>query len=101
MVKLTGDKFLFLDIDNNNNTVDVNQSGDGSHYMDIKLGTGSYAHDVDISQTGDGNHAGRVDLDGYATDFDLLQQGSTSQSYSLDMTCGTANGCAVSTTQGN
>ena len=96
-----GDKFLFLDIDNNNNTVDVNQSGDGSHYMDIKLGTGSYAHDVDISQTGDGNHSGRVDLDGYATDFDLLQQGSTNQSYSLDMTCGTANGCAVSTTQGN
>ena len=96
-----GDKFLFLDVDNNNNTVDVNQSGDGSHYMDIKLGTGSYAHDVDISQTGDGNHAGRVDLDGYSTDFDLLQQGSTSQSYSLDMTCGTANGCAVSTIQGN
>ena len=96
-----GDKFLFLDIDNNNNTVDVNQSGDGSHYMDIKLGSGSYAHDVDISQTGDGNHAGRVDLDGYSTDFDLLQQGNTNQSYSLDMTCGTANGCAVSTTQGN
>ena len=96
-----GDKFLFLDVDNNNNTVDVNQSGDGSHYMDIKLGTGSYAHDVDISQTGDGNHAGRVDLDGYSTDFDLLQQGNTNQSYSLDMTCGTANGCAVSSTQGN
>ena len=83
------------------NTVDVNQSGAGAHYMDITLGTGSYAHDVDISQTGTGNHAGRVNLDGYATDFDLTQQGSTSQTYDLDMTCGTANGCAVSTTQGN
>ena len=96
-----GDKFLFLDVDNNNNTVDINQSGSGSHYLDLHLESGSYAHDVDISQTGTGNHGARIDLDGYSTDFDLQQQGSTDQNYSVDMTCGTANGCAVSTTQGN
>ena len=89
------------DIDNGNNTVDINQSGSGEHYLDLSLGTGSYAHDVDISQTGSGNHSGRVNLDGYSTDFDLLQQGSTNQNYNLDMTCGTQNGCSVSTTQGN
>ena len=96
-----GDKILFLDVDNNNNTVDINQSGSGEHFLDLKLGTGSYAHDVDISQTGTGDHAARVDLDGYSTDFDLLQQGSTDQDYNIDMTCGTANGCTLSTTQGN
>ena len=96
-----GDKFLFLDVDNNNNTVDINQSGSGSHYLDLHLESGSYAHDVDISQTGTGSHGARINLDGYSTDFDLQQQGSTDQNYSVDMTCGTANGCAVSTTQGN
>ena len=56
---------------------------------------------MDISQTGTGNHAARVDLDGYSTDFDLSQQGSTDQDYSIDMTCGTQAGCTLSTTQGN
>ena len=96
-----GDKTLFLDINNNNNTVDVTQSGTGEHYLDITLGTGDYAHDVDISQTGTGNHAARVDLDGYSTDFDLNQQGSTDQDYNVDMTCGVQAGCTLSTTQGN
>ena len=96
-----GDKTLFLDINNNNNTVDVTQSGTGEHYLDITLGSGSYAHDVDISQTGTGNHAARVDLDGFSTDFDLNQQGSTDQDYNIDMTCGVQAGCTLSTTQGN
>ncbi len=43
----------------------------------------------------------RIDLDGYSTDFDLIQQGSTDQNYNIDMTCGTQSGCSVSTTQGN
>ena len=88
-------------VDNNNNTVDINQSGSGSHYLDLHLESGSYAHDVDISQTGTGSHGARINLDGYSTDFDLQQQGSTDQNYSVDMTCGTANGCTLSTTQGN
>ena len=96
-----GDKTLFLDINNNNNTVDINQSGTGEHYLDLSLDTGSYAHDVDISQTGTGDHAARVELDGYSTNFDLVQQGSTDQDYNVDMTCGTSSGCTLSTTQGN
>jgi len=96
-----GDKTLFLDINNNNNTVDVTQSGTGEHYLDLSLDTGSYAHDVDISQTGTGDHAARVELDGYSTNFDLVQRGSTDQDYNVDMTCGTSSGCTLSTTQGN
>jgi len=44
--------------------------------------------------------AARVDLDGYSTDFDLIQQGSTAQSYNLDNTCSNALGCTINTTQG-
>ena len=73
----------------------------GEHFLDLTLGSGSYAHDVDISQTGTGNHAARVDLDGFSTDFDLNQQGSTDQDYNIDMTCGVQAGCTLSTTQGN
>ena len=94
-----GDKILFLDINNNNNTVDITQSDDGSHYLDVLLDTGSYAHDVDITQEGTGNHAARVDLDGYSIDFDLTQDSSSSQSYSVESTCGSASGCSISTTQ--
>ena len=48
-----------------------------------------------------GNRA-RVSLGGgYATDFDLLQQGSTDQSYELNSTCSNALGCTVNVTQGN
>tara|TARA_X000000950_G_scaffold66556_2_gene82037 strand:- start:934 stop:2403 length:1470 start_codon:yes stop_codon:yes gene_type:complete len=96
-----GDKTLFLDINNSNNTVDITQSGTGEHFLDLKLDTGNYAHDVDITQQGSGNHAGRVELDGYSTDFDLMQQGSTDQDYNINMTCGTVSGCTLSTTQGN
>ena len=90
---------LFLDINNDNNTVDINQSDDGSHYLDVLLDTGSYAHDVDISQSGTGNHAARIDLDGYSTDFDLSQSGGTDQDYSITSTCGSSGGCTLSTTQ--
>ena len=41
-----------------------------------------------------------MDLDGYSTDFDLIQQGSTAQSYNLDNTCSNALGCTINTTQG-
>ena len=95
------DKTLFVDINNSNNTVDINQSGTGEHFLDLNLDTGSYAHDIDISQTGSGDHAARVDLDGYSVDFDLLQQGSTDQDYNIEMTCGVIAGCTLSTTQGN
>ena len=55
-----------------------------------------------ITQQGTGDHAARVTVGGgYATDFDLLQQGSTDQSYELNSTCSNALGCTVNVTQGN
>ena len=93
-------KSLFLDVDNNGNDVDILQKDTGTHYLDLSLG-GSGNHDVDITQQGTGNHAARITLGGYDTDFDLLQQGSTSQSYELNNSCGNALGCSIDVTQGN
>ena len=92
-------KSLFLDVDNNGNDVDILQKDTGTHYLDLSLG-GSGNHDVDITQQGTGNHAARITLGGYDTDFDLLQQGSTSQSYELNNSCGNALGCSINVTQG-
>ena len=92
------DKTMFLDINNDSNTIDITQKGAGSHFLDIT--TAGSAHDIDIMQKDDGNHAARVDLGGYSYNFDLTQQGSSSQSYSVTSSCGAANGCTLNTTQG-
>ena len=90
-------KTMFLDINGNSNTGTFIQEDVGTHYLDVTLDAN---HDVLITQRGNGNHAARVNLAGYSTDFDLIQQGNTSQNYTLDNTCGNALGCTISTTQG-
>ena len=47
-------------------------------------------------------HTATINLSGsYGTALNLLQQGYTSQSYSLSQNCLTVGGCSVSVTQGN
>ena len=95
--KDNNEKTMFLDVNGNSNTGTFIQEDVGTHYLDVTLDA---SHDVTITQRGSGNHAARVDLDGYSTDFDLIQQGNTSQNYTLDNTCGNALGCTISITQG-
>ena len=90
-------KTMFLDINGNSNIGIFIQEDVGTHYLDVTLDAN---HDVTITQRGNGNHAARVNLAGYSTDFDLIQQGNTSQNYTLDNTCSNALGCTISTTQG-
>ena len=90
-------KTMFLDINGNSNIGIFIQEDVGTHYLDVTLDAN---HDVSITQRGNGNHAARINLAGYSTDFDLIQQGNTSQNYTLDNTCGNALGCTISTTQG-
>ena len=89
---------MFLDINNDSNTIDIQQKGVGSHYLDVT--TAGSAHDIDIIQKDSGNHAARVDLSGYSYNFDLTQQGSSNQNYSVTSSCGSAGGCTLNTTQG-
>ena len=107
----------------NNNDVDVYQSGTHTHYLDVHAddtivetwqeGTGShYSHayfygtadgsDVDIMQKGNANHNAQIKLQGnQPTTLNLIQQGTTNQSYNLTQTCYTTGGCTVNVTQGN
>ena len=53
-------------------------------------------------QKGTGTHTAYITLQGTETiDLTLIQQGSTTQSYSLTQTCVTVGGCSVTVTQGN
>ena len=58
-------------------------------------------NDVSLNQKGSAAHAATVTLSGtYGTNLDLVQQGSTAQSYILSQNCLTTGGCNVSVTQG-
>ena len=53
-------------------------------------------------QKGNANHNAQIRLQGnQPTTLNLLQQGSTNQSYNLTQTCYTTGGCTVNVTQGN
>ena len=104
------------------NTVDIYQSGDHTHNLDIHAddvvheswqGSGThYSHAyfygnsddsiTDMTQKGSGNHNAQIRIQGnQPTTLNLLQQGGTNQTYSLTQNCYTSGGCTVNVTQGN
>jgi hypothetical protein len=118
----SGGHYARLDIHGSNNNVSGFQanSGNGGHTYN-QLIFSSY-NDVYVEQRGDGaktlnltisnddntvsviqratSHTATINLSGsYGTALNLLQQGYTSQSYSLSQNCLTVGGCSVSVTQ--
>jgi len=78
------------------------QEGSGSHYAHIYYYQNSHDSITDIEQKGSGSHQARITLQGSEhTNLNLLQQGSTNQSYNITNTCHTVGGCSVNVTQGN
>jgi len=121
-----GGHFVRLDIHGSNNTFLGSQRSNNSghehsnitniygNYNDVytrqesnqdktlNLTINNSNNDVDIKQKGSATHSATVTISGsYGTNLDLLQQGSTAQSYSLTQDCQTSGGCSVSVTQGN
>lgn len=94
-------KDIFGKVTGSNNSVTVYQHEDSNKYLDFDL-TGN-GHTLDVEQTGTGAHNAEITLiNGTApSTVNLLQQGSTDQSYSLEQTCYTTGGCTVDVTQGN
>ena len=81
-----------------NNDVFIKQKGNGNKYamMTIRTDGGEQS----IVQKDDGAHSATIDLTGsYHTDLNLIQYGSTDQTYTLTQDCQTAGGCAISLTQ--
>jgi hypothetical protein len=101
-------KTQFVEVLGSNNSVTTNQKGTGNHYLDVKV-TGDN-HTAGIVQDGAGNHRATVHLDGTQPwNFQLNQNGSTSQTYSLphtmsdgsgvNGTCAAIGGCNLTVNQ--
>ena len=82
------------------NDIWFRQQHDGGKDIDLTI-YNSY-NDVTLRQKGNGaTHSATITLDGiYGTTLNLLQQGTTTQTYSLSVDCYTAGGCSASVTQG-
>jgi hypothetical protein len=86
-------KTQFVFVGGNNNTIATNQKDTGSHFLNLDI-TGN-SHNVGIVQEGAGNHSANVVLSGSQPwNFQLNQNGSTSQNYTLPH--GMSDGSAVS-----
>ena len=119
-----GGNFLRLDIHGSNNDFSGSQKMDSSsttHSMTVNLysnsndvfaqqwangnktltlTTNNDSNIVDIEQNSTGAHSATISLDGTnPTTLDLLQQGTTNQSYTLTQSCVTVGGCSISVTQ--
>lgn len=95
----TGHTFTSL-IFSDYNDIWVRQQHDGA--KTINLTTNSDGNDITLTQKGTwAQHSASITLSGTEpTILNLLQQGSTSQSYTLSQSCVTVGGCSVSVTQG-
>lgn len=93
-------KNIFGKVTGDSNNVTVYQHDDSNKYLDFNL-TGD-GHTIDVEQTGTGAHNAEIDLTygSASSTVNLLQQGSTNQSYSIEQTCYTAGGCSTTVTQG-
>ena len=100
-VTQTGDaeKQSFILINGSSNNITNIQSGTGTKYSDIKA-TGN-GHTVSLDQRDNGSHAARIEVTnaGGSSNVNILQQGSTNQTYLLQQSCANAGGCAVTLTQ--
>ena len=95
----TGHYYAQLIFSDNNN-IWTAQRGNGR--KTINLYTTSDGNDVSVTQWGNNaEHNANIQLTGtYGTDLLLLQQGTTTQNYTLQQNCITVGGCSVSVTQG-
>jgi hypothetical protein len=95
-----GEKLAFISITGNNNNETVTQSGTGNHFLDLTM-TGN-GNGATVTQTGFATQKATINLTnaGGPSIITLLQQGSTSQIYSISQSCATLSGCSVSVTQG-
>ena len=82
-----------------NNTVWIKQQNNGQKTIDLT--TYSDENTVSIVQKGNNaEHQASVILNGtYGTDLNLIQQGTTTQTYQLTQYCYTVGGCSVTVNQ--
>lgn len=94
-----GIKGVLARVNDNNNSLLIQQQDSGNHYIDVTLSGGN--KNVDILQEGSANHAAKVGLTGLPVDLSLTQSGNGTahQSYSIQFNCATSGGCPKITVQ--
>ncbi len=94
-----GAKGIFATVENNNNTINIQQKDSGNHYLDLSLSGGNKS--VTVLQEGSANHMALINLSGNPTSLSLSQSGATQNFYSITHSCATAGGCGtITVTQG-
>ena len=90
-----GEKRNFTNVNGNLNTINHLQNGTGTKYSDIKA-TGN-GHSITLDQKDGGAHAARIEVtnNGGASTVNVSQQGNTNQTYSVQQLCATVGGCSV------
>jgi hypothetical protein len=93
-----GMKGAFVTVNDNNNSITLQQKDSGNHWADIMVsGNGKT---VDILQQGSAGHMASVQLTGpQPASLNLQQSGSTQQFYAIQSNCTTVGGCAPITVQ--
>jgi len=93
-----GMKGAFVTVNDNNNSITLQQKDSGNHWADIMVsGNGK---SVDILQQGSAGHMASVQLTGpQPASLNLQQSGNTQQFYAIQSNCVTAGGCAPITVQ--
>lgn len=95
-----GGKGVFATVNNDYNTVNIQQKDSGNHYLSLTL-TGGHKT-VDVLQQGSAAHMASITLSGNPTELSLTQTGTAQQYYSITHNCTTAGGCGtIEVTQGN
>jgi hypothetical protein len=91
---------MTVNLYSNSNDVFAQQWANGNKTLNLTINNDSNI--VDIEQKSAGAHSATISLDGTnPTTLDLLQQGTTNQSYTLTQSCVTVGGCSISITQGD
>ena len=90
-----GEKINFTNVSGDLNIINHLQNGTGTKYSDIKA-TGN-GHSITLDQKDGGAHAARIEVtnNGGASTVNVLQQGNTNQTYSVQQLCATVGGCSV------
>lgn len=92
---------FFANVIGNNNFLDINQTGTGSHSIDITL-TGN-GNSVTASQLGTAAHRAAVNISnvGGPGSVTLTQQGNLPQIFNVMQQCANISGCNLSVIQGS
>ena len=93
-----GTKGIMATVNNNSNTLTIQQKDNGNHYAEINLSGGNKS--VNLLQQGSAAHMANITLSGGSTSITSSQSGATQQHYSINFSCAQVSCSAITVTQG-